>query len=258
MSWTDLSVHTEAGTARLFFLRAYPRTMKPATPATTPDTASAYFGQMVKDYDSLIRRAVPRYEEMIERLMTVLPPSVENVLELGCGTGTLTLKLLERYPRARVTTVDAAPEMTQVTAERAGAGARLSAVTARFEQLSFEAGSFDLITSSMSLHHVVDKAALYRNFGSWLRPGGELCFADQLAGGTERADAAHWELWYRFCREPGHCTEEEIASLVEHSRKHDHYVPLREHVRMLEAAGFTDVDLHWRTGMYSVVTARKA
>ncbi|HYE61872.1 MAG TPA: class I SAM-dependent methyltransferase [Phycisphaerales bacterium] len=227
------------------------------TPATTPATASAYFGQMVDAYDSLIRRAVPRYEEMIERLLEILPPVAVNVLELGCGTGSLTLKLLSRYRSANVTTVDAAPEMTRVTSERAGYDPRLVAVTARFEQLEFPAQSFDLIASSMSLHHVVDKAALYRSFAAWLKPGGELCFADQLAGATERANEAHWDLWYRFCREPGHCTEEEIASLVDHSHKHDHYVPLREHTRMLEDAGFTGVDLHWRTGMYSVMSARR-
>src|SRR3954466_5538060 len=93
-------------------------------------SAPAFFGGMVDSYDSLIRRAVPRYDEMMTRLLEHLPPGAGEVLELGCGTGNLTLRVLEKFPKARVTTVDAAPEMTRVTMQRAtaaGAAARLTA-----------------------------------------------------------------------------------------------------------------------------------
>src|SRR5438105_749697 len=93
-------------------------------------TAADYFGSMVESYDSLIRRAVPRYEEMTERLVGYLPawegghgcaepqPCHTRILELGCGTGNLTLRLAERFPGAVITAVDAAPQMTEVTATR--------------------------------------------------------------------------------------------------------------------------------------------
>ena len=54
-------------------------------------TAADYFGAMVGEYDSLIRRAVPRYDEMTARLLDYLPPSATSILELGCGTGNLTM-----------------------------------------------------------------------------------------------------------------------------------------------------------------------
>jgi ubiquinone/menaquinone biosynthesis C-methylase UbiE len=87
----------------------------------------------------------------------------------------------------------------------------------------------------------------------WLRPGGRLVFADQLAGATEAVTRVHWDLWLAFCREPGHCTEEEIAGLTEHSRVHDHYEAAGAHFEMMEGAGFAEVDLMWRNGMYSVL-----
>jgi hypothetical protein len=49
-------------------------------------TAADYFGAMSDHYDSLIHRAVPRYEEMSERLMDYLPIGAQRLLELGCGT----------------------------------------------------------------------------------------------------------------------------------------------------------------------------
>src|SRR5262245_47531924 len=81
-------------------------------------TAADYFGAMVRSYDSLIRRAVPRYDEMTQRLLEYLPPTANHVIELGCGTGNLSLRLAQRYPSARLTLVDGAPEMIDLTRAR--------------------------------------------------------------------------------------------------------------------------------------------
>src|SRR5712671_36129 len=70
-----------------------------------PTAASEYFGSMVESYDSLIRRAVPRYDEMTARLLDYTPREAESVLELGCGTGNLSLGLARRYPAASLTLV---------------------------------------------------------------------------------------------------------------------------------------------------------
>src|SRR5689334_16875302 len=117
--------------------------MSGTPPGSVGPSAAAYFGGMIDTYDSLIRRAVPRYAEMTDRLLEYLPEA-PRVLELGCGTGNLTLRLAAR-PHAAITAVDAAPEMTEVTGRRLAVhapSATVSFVTARFEDLSFPASSF--------------------------------------------------------------------------------------------------------------------
>lgn len=222
-------------------------------------TASEYFGAMVAQYDSLIRRAVPRYEEMRERLLDYLPAKAERILELGCGTGNLSLALAKKYPDAQLTLVDAAPEMLDLT----GARMRESGIATdnhRFRQSTFESlpaeeESYDLITSCISLHHVQDKAALYRRLRPTLCSGGFFIFADQLRGGTERVHDINWRLWLDYCRQPGGCSEEEIQSLLDHADQHDHYTPLAEHFELLSAAGFGDLDCTWRNLIWGIVHA---
>ena len=223
-------------------------------------TAAGYFGPMREEYDSLIRRAVPRYHEMTAALLDYLPEGAARVLELGCGTGNLSLSLAARFPSAAITFVDAAPEMVDLTRARLaeahpGAVERGTFLVARFEELRPAPGSFDLVTSCISLHHVADKGALYRTVRSALAPGGTFRFADQLWGGTEGNAALNWRRWLEFCRLPGHCAEDEIQGLLDHAREHDHYTPVREHFRLLEDAGFTSVDCVWRSGMWGVITA---
>lgn len=230
--------------------------------SSPPTTASGYFGGMVDAYDSLIRRAVPRYEEITSTLLHYLPPSVDSGLELGCGTGNLSLRLAARYPNARLTFVDAAPEMTETTQARLLAtGAdpdRLTFDVARFEELDDPASPYDLVTSTFSLHHVVDKDSLFRRVRRWMRKGGRLCFADQLRGTPAAVHEINWNDWIAFCRLPGHCSDEEVESLVSHSVAHDHYATVAEHIRLMEGAGFEDVDCVWRGGMWGVVTATAA
>jgi trans-aconitate 2-methyltransferase len=223
-------------------------------------TAAGYFGAMSDSYDAFIRRAVPRYEEMSARLVDYLPPEASRILELGCGTGNLSLRLAARYPAARLTLVDASPEMIAATRERmASAHPDVAAEyhTERFEALDLPPGGFDLVTSSISLHHVLDKAPLYARIFAALAPGGSLRFADQL-GGSARNHGHNWRRWLEHCREPGNCDEAEVESLLDHAAAHDHYTPLAEHFAMLSACGFVDLDCVWRNWIWGIVTAERA
>jgi tRNA (cmo5U34)-methyltransferase len=138
-----------------------------------PSSAAGYFGSMSESYDSLIHRAVPRYDEMIARLLDYLPREPQRILELGCGTGNLSLQLVKSFPLAELSLVDASSEMIALLQSRIGEStststARVSYVEARFEELDLPAHSFDLVMSSISLHHVEDKAAI--RFGGSRNP----------------------------------------------------------------------------------------
>jgi ubiquinone/menaquinone biosynthesis C-methylase UbiE len=223
-------------------------------------TAHDYFGSIAGSYDSLIARAVPRYEEMISTLIGYLPAAADRILELGCGTGNLSLQLAARYPAGAITYVDAAPEMIDVTRERLERDRpesveRASFLVCRFEDLELDGAGYDLVVSSISLHHVLGKDELYRGIHRGMQDGGRFCFADQLRGMPEENHRHNWEQWLAFCRRPGGCTVEEITTLLDHAEAHDHYTPLEEHFALLAHAGFHSLDCVWRNLIWGIVTA---
>ena len=217
-------------------------------------TASDFFDSLVAKYDRLVRGAVPRYDEMIARTVEYVPDGRRRVLELGCGTGNLSVAVAARFPEARLTLVDGSSEMLAAAAGRLAGPVRC--IEARFEDVELEPGAFDLVVSCMALHHVADKGELFGRVREVLEPGGSFVFSDQMRGRTDAHHELNWNRMVEFWELPGHLDEEERRSLVEHARAHDHYEDVVRQIRLLEHAGFDDVDCVWRNGMWGLLTAR--
>ena len=101
-----------------------------------------------------------------------------TALDYGCGTGLLSLALAPLV--RRLTAVDSSNGMLDVLSQKAKAGAFLNVV---YLQADFAAdppppGSYDLVASAMTLHHVSNVDHLFRVFFSLLSPGGYIALAD--------------------------------------------------------------------------------
>lgn len=70
------------------------------------------------DFDTGIRQMLPRYDEMLDAITRCLPITTNRILELGCGTGELSLKVLSRCPSAEVVAVDYSPRMLQFAQQK--------------------------------------------------------------------------------------------------------------------------------------------
>ncbi len=100
----------------------------------------------------------------------------QDILELGCGWGSLTLWMAERYPNARITAVSNSHSQRRFIearcAERGLHNVRV--ITCDVNQLLLEPARYDRCVSVEMFEHVSNHAALMQRIHDALRPGGQL------------------------------------------------------------------------------------
>ena len=150
------------------------------------------------------------FRERLVELARVAPG--DSVLDVGCGTGTLAIAARRRVGESgRVEGIDASPEMIErATRKSAGVGADVRFRVAVVEALPFPDASFDVVFSTLMLHHLPRPvrrqcAAELRRV---LKPGGRLLAVDFAT--PARARKGFLARMHRH----GHLALEEIVSLL--------------------------------------------
>ena len=107
--------------------------------------------------------------------------SGHKILDLGCGTGTLTIMIKKVHPDSEVIGLDGDPQVLDIARRKAKeAGASINFDEGIAYQLPYPAGSFDRVLSSMVFHHLAtqDKERALAEIYRVLKPDGELHLAD--------------------------------------------------------------------------------
>lgn len=104
-----------------------------------------------------------------------------HVLDVGCGTATLTIEIKQAEPQAEVIGLDGDPDVLRRAARKAAdAGVAITLDEGFSDQLPYADASFDRVVTSLLLHHL-DRATKHRTLAEILRvlrPGGQLHVAD--------------------------------------------------------------------------------
>lgn len=132
-----------------------------------------------------------RFTAMFDVLTELLPDSF-TAIDLACGPGSISQRLLARFPHARVVAVDMDPVMLAIGKGALGVvGGRLRWVEADVSVDDWPSmvgeDQVDAVLSSTGLHWLEPEAlaVLYRRLSGLLRPGGVLLNADTMPNGPD-------------------------------------------------------------------------
>jgi SAM-dependent methyltransferase len=131
-------------------------------------------------YDALTRLLLGSLYGRIAADVAAGAPAGARVLDVGCGPGHLSTRLADRH-RLQVTGLDLDPAMiARANTDRPGnrGGRRSSFLVGDVAALAFPDASFDLVVSTLSMHHWADPAAGLAEIGRVLRPGGRALIWD--------------------------------------------------------------------------------
>ena len=162
----------------------------------------------------------------------------ESVLEIGCGTGAVTLPLAKAVGETgRVVAVDISEPMLNAARQRVSESGvhNVTLLLGDAQVLAFGRAAFDIATSRMGVMFFADPVAAFRNIGGALKPGGRLIFACW----APLAENRHWLISYdialRRLGEPAPSTDHEPGPLAFGNP---------DYIRsVLAAAGFADIEV---------------
>jgi tRNA (cmo5U34)-methyltransferase len=213
------------------------------------------------DFDTGIRRLLPKYDEMLDVLASCISSANHRILELGCGTGELSLKVLKRYPSAEIVAVDYSPRMldfARAKIESAGYAARWTGIEMDFGEwannpnFSGLGDRFNACISSLAIHHLEDemKLKLFQRIRKSLNPDGCFWNADpMLAESLEMRDI------YQVAREEWAANQGETLAQIRANvgtsvaygySNPDRLATLSAQLEMLIEAEFETVAVPWK------------
>jgi len=205
-----------------------------------------------------------------------------RVLDLACGTGSISRRLLARLPGATTVAVDIDPALLAIATASLGHDERVRIVRADLGDPAWMAAvgesGFDAVATATALHWLSEPTLrrLYRDLHGLVRPGGVVANADEMpAGALPRLTGAlgavigrrraalsadgrpDWDAWWAIA-----AVDPDLAEAVAERRRFfggDHaaeFVPAAEwHVAALADAGFTEAGVAWRSGPGAIVAA---
>ncbi|MFK0256733.1 class I SAM-dependent methyltransferase [Streptomyces sp. NPDC090445] len=223
-----------------------------------------------------------RFRVMLDMLEALVGPT-PRVLDLACGTGSITDRVLKRFPGATGTGVDLDPALLTIARGHFAGDGRVSFVAADLKDPGWTAalphGTYDAVLTATALHwlHGPQLDALYRQLAPLVREGGVFMNADHMPdastprineadravrhAATDRARAAgalDWAEWWATAAADPLLAEPTRRRYEIYGEHADGDTPdVAWHARTLREAGFAEARAVWCSPSDSLVLGLK-
>lgn len=227
-------------------------------------STTIYPGEVFADtkaFDRGIRLLIPHYDLMLDTLVACVPIDARHILDLGCGTGELSLKLLKHCPNAKIVALDYSPrmiKMAQSKLEKTSFSDRITFIEADFGawangEIKEKIGNnINACVSSLAIHHLTDemKYKLLTSVAKNLTSGGCFWNADPILQESSQLQEIYSRVREEWTKNKG-TTIAEVRSQTGNSQPQgysgpDRLTTLNTHLTMLSSVGFKTVEVPWR------------
>lgn len=185
---------------------------------------------------------------LVTEAASLVTPGASHVLDVGCGAGNYSLKLLERLPDIDVTLVDLSRLMLDRASERIReiSSGEINTVQGDIREIDLGSEQHDIVLAVAVLHHLRDDyewEKVFRKLYNTLRPGGGLWVFDLVEHSLQVVQDLIWDRYGEYLVD---FKDEEFRELVYgYITQEDTPRPLLFQVDMMRKVGFVNpVVLH--------------
>ena len=217
------------------------------------DDVKEQFGNVAKKYDSQRKYLIPCFEDFYKTCLPLIKSvaNAKTVLDIGAGTGLFSQFVYQQYPHLHFTLADISEPMLSVAKDRFKGIKNFDYIELDFSTGKIP-GKFDIIISGLAIHHLPDEAKqnLYANVYAALNEDGLFINADQVTGRSMLFDSLYKYEWRETVSHSG--LEHDALIQAFERTKLDKLAPLERQLKMLEKAGFNEVDCFYKNLSFAV------
>lgn len=198
--------------------------------------------------------------ELIAEAASLTTPGARSLLDVGCGAGNYSLKVLERLPSLDVTLLDLSKPMLERGHQRVSAATsgRVRTVQTDIREAELGEAQFDVIVASAVLHHLrtdEEWRTVFARVHRALRPGGTLWIYDLVQHAIPEIERAMWARYGRYLTGmKDESYRDHVFAYIEHE---DTPRPLSWQLELMRATGFRDIDVLHKNVCFAAFGARK-
>ncbi len=213
-----------------------------------------HFESSYQDYDQLIPKLVPGYEDLKGSVLAAIGSQGNQsleILDLGCGTAALGAAILDQWPESRYIGIDLSQGMiAQAKARLVEFDDRVQLIRGDFLKLTeLDLPFVDVVISVLAIHHFDDKGAIYRAARGQLTDGGMFILSDLVVDPQHNRDA--YEFRRRHMLAAG-LSQLEIDKWFTLFNTEDRPSTIEENLEYLQEAGFTPETI-WQNPSYATI-----
>jgi len=196
----------------------------------------------------------PLVLDLITAVAAATNPDAKHVLDIGCGAGNYTLKLLEWLPEVDVTLIDLSKPMLDRALQRIGAvsDGNITTLQGDIRAIPLPDRHYDIILAAAVFHHLRDEAEWEAVFGKCyaaLRLGGSLWISDLIAHDDPMVQAVMWQRYGEYLTQlKGETYRDQVFGYVE---QEDTPRPLLYQLHLLKQVGFRSVEVLHKNAMFA-------
>ena len=228
---------------------------------STPQQIRERFDQDVERFSSLetgqtATMDAPLALELIAKAATALNPGAGALLDIGCGAGNFTLKLLETLPNLDIALIDLSEPMLVRARQRIGRP--VTTLQGDIRDLELGTERFDIVLAAAVLHHLRGEEewrAVFQKIYASLQPGGSFWISDLVEHSIPAVQAILWERYGQYLTALK--GEDYRRHVFEYVQFEDTPRPLLFQVDLLRAVGFSQVEILHKNSCFAALGALK-
>lgn len=187
-------------------------------------------------------------------------PHARHLLDVGCGAGNFSLKLLQRLPNLDVTLVDLSQNMLDRARQRVANATtgQVRPMQSDIRSLPLADESVDIILAAAVLHHLrtdIEWRDVFQKFYRALKPGGSFWIFDLVEHSIPAIQTIQWRMYGEYLtRLKDEAYRDQVYAYIEHE---DTPKPLVYQLNLLQSVGFRQVEVLHKHSCFAAFGAVK-